>query len=410
MWEAIRANRRRSNFLIVLMGLLLLGMGLAIGILIDPGEGAFIGVGIAGILWMILTLTALWGGDSILLASAGAREIKDKKEAPQLWNIVEEMTIASGLGKMPRIYIIENSAPNAFAAGRNPDKAVVAVTTGLLKRLNRDELQGVIAHEIAHVKNLDVRFMTIAAVTMGTIIILGDIVLRMMFYTGRAGARSRSSKGGKEQLILFAIALIFIILAPIFAQLLYFACSRKREYLADASAARFTRYPDGLASALEKISRGQWPSRENNRTLAPLYIVNPLQSRSAFSLFSTHPPTEKRIQILRSMAGGASYHDYEKAYKQVFGDKRSCLHESALREDEKVERRKPIDPQPEQKAKAKQDWVQQTQRINDLFEGVGGFLFLGCACGMRFKIPPGFLRQTIACPKCGKANTVPTAK
>ena len=165
MWEAIAANRRRSRLLIGAMGAVLVVLGFMIGAVADPQVGGPIGAVVALLFWMLLLVIALVGGDQALLLGAQARPIK-KEDAPQLWNIVEEMTIASGLGKMPKVYVIENDAPNAFAAGPRPDKAVIAVTSGLLKRLNRDELQGVVAHEIGHIKNLDVRFMTIATVML----------------------------------------------------------------------------------------------------------------------------------------------------------------------------------------------------------------------------------------------------
>jgi heat shock protein HtpX len=307
----------------------LLGAGFAGGSsrLLSPERiaGGMLGVGVASVLWMVMMLAAYYGGDSLLLSSAKARRIQ-KEDLPQLWNVVEEMTIASGLGQMPKVYIIDDPEPNAFAVGRSPETASIAVTMGLLRRLNRDELQGVVAHEIGHIRNLDVRFMTLASVTLGTIVLLSEVFLRSMWYGGGRGRRrSSSSGGGQAQAILLVAALLVAILAPIAAQLLYFACSRKREYLADASAARFTRYPLGLASALEKIaSTVSTGSKKVSRALAPMYIVNPLQSRSAVGLFSTHPPTEDRIRILRSMAGGAGLAQYEEAYRKVHGEGREA--------------------------------------------------------------------------------------
>ena len=166
MWEAIQSNKRRSWVLISLMGALLVGLGFAVGYTWAPPDGGAVGAVVALVLWFILLLVAFGQGDSILLASAKAREVK-KGQAPQLWNVVEEMTIASGLGTMPKVYVIDSEVPNAFAVGRKPEKAAVAVTSGLLRRLNRDELQGVIAHEISHIQNLDVRFMTLASVMVG---------------------------------------------------------------------------------------------------------------------------------------------------------------------------------------------------------------------------------------------------
>ena len=322
--------------------------------------------------FFVLVLVAFFGGDSVLLSSAGAMRIH-KQDAPQLWNVVEEMTIAGGLKRPPRVYVIDSSAPNAFAVGRKPEKAAIAVTSGLLKRLNRDELQGVIAHELAHIQNLDVRFMTLASVMVGAIVLVSDVFLRSLWYgAGRGSRRSSSSKGGGQaQLVFLAIAILMAILAPIAAQLLYFACSRRREYLADACAARYTRYPEGLASALEKIAARAGTKRNVCRPLAPLYIVNPLQARKAIGLTSTHPPTQARIAILRAMAGGAGYQAYEAAYRQVVGKAGKCLSQRTLSEQEDVPIRKPT-PEPDKKKAA----VERAQDALDLIDRLAGFLLM----------------------------------
>ncbi|MFH1738854.1 MAG: M48 family metallopeptidase [bacterium] len=406
MWEAIRSNRRRSTVFIMLMGVVLVILGFAVGMTLDPEMGGGIGaLGAVG-LWFILCLTALMGGDRILLMSSNAHQIQ-KKDAPQLWNTVEEMTIASGLGSMPKVYIIDDHVPNAFAVGQKPEKAAVAVTSGLLKRLDRDELQGVIAHELGHIKNLDVRFMTIASVMMGSIILISEVFLRSLFYgRGRRSSRSsRSGGGGQAQAIIMVVALILAILAPILARLLYFACSRRREYLADASAARFTRYPEGLASALEKISSRASGAKKVSRALAPLYIVNPLQSRSAISLFSTHPPTERRIQILRSMAGGAGYLEYENAYRKICGEKKRCIGDETLQPEKGILARAAT-PETE----TKKDAIGRAQEIGDLLDRLVHFLIIPCACGMRIKIPPEFKRKQIPCPRCGRKHALSDAK
>lgn len=404
MWDAIRRNRRRSLFLICLMGILLILLGFSIGMSFDPQAGGGLGALVALGIWFFMTLVGLAGGDSILLQSCNARRI-EKQDAPQLWNVVEEMSIASGLSSIPNIYIIDQSAPNAFAVGRNPKNATVAITTGLLKRLNRDELQGVIAHEIGHVKNLDIRFMTLASVMLGSIVLISDVFLRSLRYSN--GRRSsRSSGGNQAQLIFLLIAILLVILAPLLAQILYFSCSRQREYLADASAARFTRYPEGLASALEKIDNSaQAMKKQTSRIHAPLYIVNPLQSRSAFSLFSTHPPTEKRIAILRSMGGNAAFQAYEQAYRQVLGARKHCLDERTLREDTPILSRSPL---PE--AAAKPSALQYAQEAIDVFDRALDYLFIPCPCGIRIKIPPEFQRHQIPCPRCGRIHTVPSAE
>jgi heat shock protein HtpX len=401
MWEAIAANRRRSWMLISVMGVLLIGLGFTVGMSIEPNQGGAIGVFAAVILWLVLWFTAVAAGDSILLSSIGARKI-EKADAPQLWNVVEEMTIASGLGRMPAVYIIDDPSLNAFAVGRSQESACVAVTAGLLKRLNRDELQGVVAHEIGHIVNADVKFMTLAAVMVGTITIISDIFLRSLRYGG--GRRRGSGKGaGQGQAIMLLVALVMAILAPLFARLLYLACSRRREYLADACGAQFTRYPEGLASALEKIAHGSVAAEKVNRAVAPLFIVNPLQGAAVMSLFSTHPPIDARTKILRSMAG-AGPQAYEEAYRKVIGGKSRCLGEKTLAAGTAIPKREAA---PE--ADSKQQAVGRAREVTDFFSRIENFIFLSCVCGMRIKIPPEAKIQTLACPRCGRTHTVPQA-
>jgi len=426
MWEAIASNRRRSWVLIGTMGgvLVLLGavIGMSVAAHLDGGwsrahpsyyyvpeapvvspvvsmeAAAAIGVAVAVVIWLVLWAIAVGAGDSIILKSAGAREIT-KEQAPQLWNVVEEMSIAAGLPAMPRVYIIDDSSLNAFAVGRRPEKAAVAVTAGLLKRLNRDELQGVIGHEIGHIHNLDARFMTLAAVMLGAVVLLSRGFLRGMFY-GSGGRRS-SRGGGQAQLIILLAAALVAVLAPLAAQLLYLACSRRREFLADASSARFTRYPEGLASALEKISRQAGGQAEKNRVLAPLYIVNPLQEHAAFSLFSTHPKSSERIAILRRM-GNAGYAAYEEAYRKIRGG--ACIGAGTLAKDEGASLRAPT-AEPEPRASA----VERAEAVGRLLDTVLPLAVIQCACGARLKIPGNFKREQVACPRCGREHATPRA-
>ncbi|GAI58015.1 unnamed protein product, partial [marine sediment metagenome] len=212
--------------------------------------------------------------------------------------------------KMPDIYIIDDPALNAFATGRDPNRAAVAITSGLLQKLNRDQLQGVIAHEISHIKNRDVLLMAMSSVLLGTIVILAWYATRILFFSSMAGGRrSSSSGGGSGQLIILAVGIVLIILAPIMAQLIYFAISRKREYLADASSALYTRYPEGLASALEKLAASTSQLKSANKATAPMYIINPFRKKGmqASNLTSTHPPTSgsyylegKKVNLLSS--------------------------------------------------------------------------------------------------------------
>ncbi|HBC86850.1 MAG TPA: peptidase M28 [Lentisphaeria bacterium] len=397
MWQAIHRNKIKSVILIIVMGMLLVVLGASIGGAIANGtpEGILGGVMISGIIWFIMTVIALTQGKNILLALSGAREVSHD-DAPQLYNIVEEMRIAAALPATPKVFILESRAPNAFAVG-TPMNAAVAVTTGLLSILSRDELQGVVAHEIGHIKNQDSRFMTIAGIMLGVIVILADIFTRSMFYGGMGRRRSGGSKdSGQLQLILFVVAIVLAILAPLLANLLYLACSRSREYLADASAAIFTRYPEGLASALEKISSSTLPLESANRITAPMYIINPLNKASGtnvVSLFSTHPPTEERIRILRTMASGAGLDAYDNAYGKVKGGR--IIGSSDLRSAEVLELRGIKPPQ------ADVNRPKQTREANDILLRLNKFNFVNCACGLRIKVPPAFAAPSVTCPRCG---------
>ena len=306
MWEAIAANKQRSALLIVSLATLLALMGLAIGFLLGGRpQSAYFGAFVGLCVWGVLLLVNAMGGESVLLASANAREVSHD-DAPQLYNVVEEMRIAASLPTLPRVFIIDTPVPNAFAVGLKPERACVAVTTGLLERLERDELQGVIAHELGHVANRDTLFMTLAGVTLGAIVLLADFGMRMLFWGGGRRRSSSSGKGGGAAALLMIAALVLAILAPLVARLLYFACSRQREYLADASAAQFTRYPAGLARALRKISQEQDPKQiPVNRVVAPMYAINPLAAAGSASIFGTHPPTAERIRRLLEMQGAA---------------------------------------------------------------------------------------------------------
>ncbi len=330
MWEVIRKNQRKSLFLLMLMGVVLVLLGYAIGIAIDP-EAGFFGIILATVIYFIMIIVAFSQGKSIMLRMSNAREVK-KEEYPQLYNIVEEMRLSAGMPAMPKVYVIDDPAPNAFAAGMNPEKSVVAVTTGLLNMMNRDELQGVIAHEISHIINRDIRYMTLATVMVGTVAILSQIFVRSMIFGGMRGGRS-SSGGKKGHPIMLIVALLFAILAPIAIRLLYLSVSRKREYLADASAARLTRYPEGLASALEKISGSTRDLQVADKSMAPMYIANPLKPKGQRlrNLSSTHPPLDERIRILRGMGKNSNYSGYQQAYQSVTGSGKNIIPSSSLK-------------------------------------------------------------------------------
>ncbi len=399
MWEQIRSNRIKSVVLVAGMGILLLAIGAFLGLYFF--NDAFAGVMIALIVWTIMNLLALFQGDSILLAMSGAKKIK-REDHPRLYNVVEEMKIASGLPKMPDIYIIDDPALNAFATGRNIEHATVAITSGLLKKLNRDELQGVIGHEIAHIKNRDVLLMTLLTVLLGSIVILSWYASRMMIFGGMGGRgrRQSSAGGGQLQIIIMVVALILMILAPIIAQLIYFAISRKREYLADASSALYTRYPEGLASALEKLATSSTKVKAANKATAPMYTADPFQTkaRSASSLTSTHPPIAERIRILRSMAGGASLADYDRSYREVHGSRRSIISPLTIVGAGSVSLRAAT--------VEGEDHVERSRETEDLMWRMNNYKTINCQCGTRLKIPPGFQGNTVNCPHCGREHSL----
>lgn len=297
IYKSIASNKRWTYFFFLLYAVLIGIIGYLIGIYIgSPLTGLIIAV----MLFVIILLVTYYGGQSLVTTMAGAREVS-KQESPYLYNTVEGLSIAAGL-PMPKLYIIDTEVPNAFAAGRNPENASITVTRGLLERLDRLELEVVIAHEMAHIKNYDVLLATVAVVLAGTIVFLGYMV---RYSSYGALFRGRDRGGSQGQLIFFIILIALVILAPIFAQLLKFAISRKREYLADATGANFTGYPEGLASALEKISGLQKSkSKLQNDALNGLYIINPAlgaKSDRGSTLFSTHPSTNERVRRLREM-------------------------------------------------------------------------------------------------------------
>lgn len=400
MWEQIRSNQIRSVVLTFGMGVLLLAVGYFLGAYFFGSPTG--GLVLAFIVWAIMSLVAYFEGDSIFLSMSNARKIS-RDDYPRLYNLVEEMKIASGLEKMPDIYIIDDPALNAFATGRNPKHAALAVTSGLLQKLNRDELQGVIGHEIGHIKNRDVLLMVMAGILMGSIVILSWYASRAMFYSGMSsGRRDSRSGGGQGQAIIAIVGIVLMILAPIAAELMYFAISRRREYLSDASSALYTRYPEGLASALEKLATSDVKVRTANKANAPMYIANPFQKRglSAENLTSTHPPIAERIRILRSMAG-ASYMDYEMSYEQT--KKQKLMPASALVGAEKVAVRL---AQPGSVLDEKAAQVERARETSHVLWGLSGYKTIGCPCGARLRVPPNYEGNAVRCPHCGRVHQV----
>jgi heat shock protein HtpX len=302
--QQIAANRRRSLLLVLIVVLLLAAMGFAIGYAITGYvQGAFFAVGVAVIIALFMTSVSYFAGDSIVLAASRARQVTEQ-QAPQLMNIVRELSIAANVPP-PRVYVIDDTAPNAFATGRDPRNASLAVTTGLLDKLDREELQGVIGHELAHVRNLDIRFTLLVGVLVGSIALLADFFLRFTFWGG-GDSRGRGRDGGGALIvIMFVVALILAILAPFIARMVQLAVSRQREYLADASSIELTRNPYGLERALLKIGGDREVLEVANRATQHLYFVNPIKKfeERATGLLSTHPPIIDRVNRLRSLTG-----------------------------------------------------------------------------------------------------------
>jgi heat shock protein HtpX len=410
MWELIAANRRKSIFLFVGMAALLVALGYFIGEATMGEGGGWIGLIIALTVWVIMSAASVFGGPDLVLRMSRAREVTPDVH-PQLFNVVEEMKVAAGLPKMPKVYIIDEKAPNAFATGLKPEDSSIAVTAGLLTKLNRDELQGVVAHETSHIVNRDVQFLTLASIMLGSIVLISEVFLRGMWYSGGSARRYRrkdSGGGGGGGAIILVAAIALAILGPLFARLLYLSISRKREYLADACAVQLTRYPDGLASALEKISQNDIPLEAANKVTAPMYIVNPLSAGKHAALSgwaSTHPPIEQRIAILRAMSQGASVVSYQHAFAKATGTPAMLLPKSALQRDKPVPVR---GPHPD--VVREQNEKQQTRDVMDLMRAVNGYAFLLCACGLKIKVPPDMKEPEIKCPRCGRANEIPRAQ
>ncbi len=308
-YSQIGANRRNSVLLSLVVVVLLGLLGFAIGGAISgTAQFAAVAAGIALILGFAAALGTYYAGDQLVLASSGAREVT-AQDAPQLVNVVSEIAIAADI-PVPRIYIIDDTAPNAFATGRDPQHASVAITKGLFSKLDREELQGVMAHELSHVRNYDIRFSLMVGVLVGSVALLADMFVRFTFWGGMGGRRSRSSSdGGSGGLgaILMIAAIILAILAPIAAKLVQLAVSRQREYMADASGVELTRNPYGLERALAKIALDTEPLEVANRATQHLYFENPVKAATAESsnLFSTHPPVLDRINRLRQLTGEA---------------------------------------------------------------------------------------------------------
>ena len=295
MFEEVRENVFKSWLLMIAFLLIIAGIGWILG---WYWGNVNIGLLIAVIFTIIYTLIMFYVGDKFILTMTGAKPAS-KKDYPHLVHTVEGLAVAAGL-PTPQVYVIDDSALNAFATGRDPKHASITVTSGLVKKMNRQELEGVVAHEMAHIRNLDIRTMMLAAVLVGVITLMSDFMLRSFLWGGKDNDRDSGSIG----IILIIVGLVLAILAPLIAHLIRLAISRKREFAADAGGAILTRYPEGLASALEKIKNDPDPLVDNaNRATAHLFISTPFRKKSSWlsTIFATHPPIEERIKRLRQM-------------------------------------------------------------------------------------------------------------
>lgn len=290
MYSQIASNKRKSLLLMLLFILVIVGLAWVFSTIYGGNADMVV---VAIIFASGMSLISFFAGDKIALATAGAKAIT-KQENPYVYRLVENLSITAGI-PTPKIHIINEPQMNAFATGRDPQHSSIALTTGLIEGLNNEELEGVIAHELSHIKNYDIRLMMIVIVCIGIITLMSDWMMRSFLWRGNRDSDNKANG------ILMLVGLVLAILSPLFAQLIQLAVSRKREFLADASGALLTRYPEGLASALEKIGQQTIPLRHANAATNHLYIASPLRGENIKKLFSTHPPVADRIKALRSM-------------------------------------------------------------------------------------------------------------
>lgn len=457
MWQQIESNKKKSGILIFAMLGVLLVLGACLGVLYScyynpPTADSFEtltdtelltlelamlqGIFYATIIWIILLVVAVVDGKKAILALNHAKKIPVGTNRI-LENVVAEMSIAAGLPKPPEIYIIDCMMPNAFATGMNPKNSAIAVTTGLLTTLDRDELQAVVAHEIAHIVNRDTMYMLFAGIMLGTIVLVSDCIIRSFSGKNRSRSSCSSAKGGGAAILIMLAVLIFaMIVAPLAARLLYFSLSKRREYLADACAVQYTRYPQGLATALAKISGSVYVFRDADKVTSAMYIVHPLDTveihKNRYSiwgdLFSTHPPTEKRIEILEKMTG-ADFNAYNAAFGKTFRRRKPIMKKEDLYGVKPLEIKKPnkdkqtkvdgslvagtvalatvgtLADVKEKEAKAlreqkKQEFVERKREALDTVWKANNYIFKQCSCGTKLKFPQEYRGQEISCPHC----------
>lgn len=419
----IRSNQRKSLLLMLALGGVLLITGFAMGTLIyamnwfsfgwfdHPEWDIWLGPGgmaLALLIWLVSLPLSYFYGDRAILYFSEAQEVH-AWEAPLLHQVLEEMLIASGQSSKPRLYLIPSGALNAFATGRGPEHASIVVTSGLLEALTREELQAVMAHELAHINNRDILYLMLASTLLGAVLMLSNHEDHSHDTEDNSGFRVRirtdsDSKSSVSHPALAVLMLIILILAPLCAKALYFSLSRRREYLADACAALYTRYPEGLASALEKIQASTEPLGCSQEALAVHFITNPIEmdfQTGLADVTATHPPISERIRILRSLGSQLSLGRYQQVYQELTGQGLG-LTASDLSSLPRRQALTPAAPDPRSARERHRDTTQILWLLN-------GYLKVNCHCGLRFQLPPDLKTARIQCPRCKRQHARPEA-
>ncbi|MCF7912496.1 MAG: M48 family metalloprotease [Candidatus Cloacimonetes bacterium] len=423
--ELIRANKLKSVYLLVLTILIVMAVGYILGDIIYTmyipvrsleyeGKRIIFSLGFAGLtgLLEILQIYFVFTGKPRLLFNRLGMNVAERTKFQKLHNVISEMTIAAGLSQTPVAYVIPSRTLNAMAFGSSPDSCAIAVTAGLLAVCNRDELQGVIAHELSHIINRDALLLEVCRNSLGIVEVLREFMLRSIYWSpvGRLNYRISSGKGRSSgaHLIFLLFGIIFTLIAPILVNVIYLTISREREYLADAVSAKLTRYPVGLASALTKIAYSTHSIDDIDKVTSAAFISQPRGDMTITGKGSrTHPPIWNRIRILRLMSGGAGYIDYQKAYNAVMlqnpgfmpGSMRGDIAGIPLRMAEAM----PDEPGGVDSLK-EMSILADEGRIDDIFRLTEGYRFIDCQCGMKIKVPVDYDKFEIKCPRCGKIH------
>jgi len=390
-WELIESNKKQTVFLFIILAVILLILGFLIGYFRWGIIGGYWGLLGALALWAIFATISYFISDQIILNISGAG-IPDKNTFKPLYNILNEVKLAAGLEVNPDLLIVDEGAPNAFTLGKKPEQSVIVLTSGLLAQFSRDEIQAVLAHEVAHIIHRDNLLMT-NAVALGWLIIILSTVLRGNIGGAKGGRRSSNKMMGGSAIII--IGLVFSILAPLITIVIIKSISRKRVYLADATAVRLTRFPAALISAMEKISVSSMPYVHKNRMTAILFFDDPYKNNTP--LFVSHPALHKRIRILQTLGDSANYYDYNNAFSKVTNQKH-LMPISLLRNTESLPiLNAVVNNQPLFTSTSSTHIM-----ANDIIRSMLNYTFIKCdKCGMQFKLPEDFVKPSITCPRCG---------